>query len=1286
MKIVERIRVMRRRRSSRSLFEALETRCLLSAAFDVVGITALRADPIYSQVDGSNIGIAVLDTGVFGNHPDIKNNFVAWFDAVTNGQNATTNHGDTNVNDTIDPEGHGTHVSGTAASSNPAIGVATHAHLIDIRVFPGPNEAQPQYDTVLAGLQWVIANYTRYNIKVVNMSLGQRGVNDNFVPQLNDEARAIKQLEKLGVTVVTASGNGYGGFEQLGGSIPGVFSTLQVANTWEDSGTADDRSFIGLDDASGNGTFGVIDSTPRADQLNASSQRSTLPNQVAAPGSTIFSTWNGDNGLMYNTIRGTSMASPLVAGEVALMQDAAFTFGGRYLTPAEVVQIVRSSSDHIVDSQKTSTERFPLVQNVNGQLVRGGPNEDLPETGQTFDRVNVYRAIQQVRNLVTAGGTNPNPDPGQRTADTNGTIDSSGAVPSLDGTQSFSVDGKIGADGQVQVGTDDVDLFQIVLASPGLVTFQLSPVTGGTSFTADLRLFDNAGNELSFNVGTYPSLTSDRLNAGTYYFGISSASNNAYSVIDGTGAINGLTQGNYQLAVSLGNPDPDGVAQGAQDVDLTNPTVFNPDTNVPSDLFSGNIGTDPNPLDPTGPAVNVGDTDVDFYQMTAPDTGVLTIDTRSQFVYSDPVDTYIRVFDENLNQIAFADDIVNFVQTDSHLALNVLQGHKYYVAVTTFGNSNFNPSDPFDRVSSTQETGQYDLYLTFSNGDVNGTVFGSVAFNTIAPSGTLNGVIGADFGTPLLSQSTNGGNKDVDFLSYTSASTGTLDLLASSPDNSFSPVMAIWELTAGQTSIVKVEDTTGTAAHLTLQVQQGDAFFISITGLGNEGFNWFAPASGSGGQTGTYQLVATIGSSSIFNNLTNDSINNNHPDDITVGASVNANIGNDGSAVIGASDIDIYRLVADQTETLQIRTETSAEGSADTFLRVFDSTGQEITFNDNADAQTTSSSVSVNVIAGHTYYIGVNGAGASAHNYDPLTGNGAADGSGGDYRLTVSQTTNLPSVSISNTSLTEGNSGNSNADFAVNLSFASSDPVTVHYTTSNLTALAGSDYPATSGDLTIPAGQTSGVISIPINGDTTFEADETFNVILSSPNGAALGQSTAIGTILNDDPVPVAAPEIRVFRRSGTTDIEIQDNQATISFGTPRRGATAPLRVFKVTNDGNAALKTITLKVPAGFQIVEGLAKTLAPGVSDLFTVRMPTNVLGAHTGRIKITSNDSNENPFRINVTGTVRKPASSASVAPQEVASMAGDSLALEYQPPAGLFAATHRISDKDIEELLA
>ena len=63
--------------------EAIESRWLFSAAFDVTGLTALREDPRFVDVDGSDVAVAVLDTGVFGTHPDLQQNLVGWYNAVT---------------------------------------------------------------------------------------------------------------------------------------------------------------------------------------------------------------------------------------------------------------------------------------------------------------------------------------------------------------------------------------------------------------------------------------------------------------------------------------------------------------------------------------------------------------------------------------------------------------------------------------------------------------------------------------------------------------------------------------------------------------------------------------------------------------------------------------------------------------------------------------------------------------------------------------------------------------------------------------------------------------------------------------------------------------------------------------------------------------------------------------------------------------------------------------------------------------------------------------------------
>ncbi|MFM9035071.1 MAG: glycosyl hydrolase family 18 protein, partial [Mycobacterium sp.] len=111
----------------------------------------------------------------------------------------------------------------------------------------------------------------------------------------------------------------------------------------------------------------------------------------------------------------------------------------------------------------------------------------------------------------------------------------------------------------------------------------------------------------------------------------------------------------------------------------------------------------------------------------------------------------------------------------------------------------------------------------------------------------------------------------------------------------------------------------------------------------------------------------------------------------------------------------------------------------------------------------------------------------------------------------------LPTVSIANASVTEGNSGTATMAFTVSLSKAAAGAVTVGYATANGTAGAGQDYTATSGTLTFAPGVTTQTVNVGVTGDTTAEPSETFTLTLTNPSGAVLASAVATGTITDDD-------------------------------------------------------------------------------------------------------------------------------------------------------------------------
>jgi hypothetical protein len=181
-----------------------------------------------------------------------------------------------------------------------------------------------------------------------------------------------------------------------------------------------------------------------------------------------------------------------------------------------------------------------------------------------------------------------------------------------------------------------------------------------------------------------------------------------------------------------------------------------------------------------------------------------------------------------------------------------------------------------------------------------------------------------------------------------------------------------------------------------------------------------------------------------------------------------------------------------------------------------------------------------------------------------------------------------PSISINDVSQVEGNSGTTSFVFTASLSNPSSQTVTVNYSTADGTAtVASGDYANAAGSLTFAPGQTSQTVSVAVNGDVTFEPDETFSVNLSGAVNATLADATGLGTIRNDDGQPNDAP---VFISTPDTFLTV-DPQADPTLGRAFQAATGPVTHTLFAKDGS--------KYEAGYYLVddaEGRVAGLLPG------------------------------------------------------------------------------------------
>jgi len=314
--------------------------------------SAIRADGAWADgYTGAGIGVAVVDAGVDGTHPDL----CAAIEFCNGTPVKTVQNvkfiGDQEQADPVvvvenqistdSSSGHGSHVAGIAAGAGTASetpgryrGVAHGARLIGL----GTGEVA-SVTTVLAAFDWILANHANpaYNIRVVNNSWGP-GAGAQYDPQ-EPVQRGIAALHDAGITVVFGAGN----------------------------------------DGPKTGTINIFSANPKAISAAASTKsghsalfssrgapgHSLLRPTVTTPGQFIasvrartgFYAWAADatgpdpndpilppDDVSYAYASGTSMSSPHVAGVVALMQESAIANLGRYLTPAEVRNVLQNTA------------------------------------------------------------------------------------------------------------------------------------------------------------------------------------------------------------------------------------------------------------------------------------------------------------------------------------------------------------------------------------------------------------------------------------------------------------------------------------------------------------------------------------------------------------------------------------------------------------------------------------------------------------------------------------------------------------------------------------------------------------------------------------------------------------------------------------------------------------------------------------------------------------------------------------------------------------------------------
>lgn len=334
--------------------------------------TAIQADIAASTYafDGTGIGVAVIDSGI-SDHGDLHKTNASGATRVVYNQSFVS--GDSTTGDKF---GHGTHVAGliggTGAGSGTAngyaatyAGMAPDVNLINLRVLDQNGNGSDSQ--VIAAIQEAITLKSTYNIRVINMSLG-RPVYETYT--LDPVDQAVESAWKAGIVVVCAAGNNgryaaTNGFGTIGvpANDPAVI-TVGATMTLQTATRVDDK----VASYSSKGPS-VLDHIVKPDLVAPGNRMVSL--RVA--GSTLDTTYPQfelaptSGTPLYYVLSGTSMATPIVSGAVALMlqQNSA-------LTPDQVKARLMETAWKAFGQYSTSYDQYANTYNNEYDLFTYG--------------------------------------------------------------------------------------------------------------------------------------------------------------------------------------------------------------------------------------------------------------------------------------------------------------------------------------------------------------------------------------------------------------------------------------------------------------------------------------------------------------------------------------------------------------------------------------------------------------------------------------------------------------------------------------------------------------------------------------------------------------------------------------------------------------------------------------------------------------------------------------------------------------------------------------------------